>query len=517
MPRYIAYCRKSRDEADKQVLSIEAQVAEITDFAKREHLEIVEWVTEMKTAKIPGREQFEYVIKQIERGVANGIVAWHADRLARNSIDGGRIIYLLDTGKLVDLKFPTLWFDNTPQGKFMLNIAFGQSKYYVDNLSENVARGMRQKIRNGVWPSQAPTGYTNNPKTRGIDLDPITSRLVHKVYKMFASGGYTYTDIARFLAKHGIVRKDGRPVVLTKIKHILSNKFYIGLLEYKGEYHDGTQELFMPKELFQSVQHIIKEREHSCKKSHRLPYTGLVRCKSCNGAITAEQHHKYYRTTGNHATYTYYRCTRKIRPCSEPEITGNDMESQLREVVASVAIPERFGDIWNRELAKDEQSEKLLTTTRIQNIEVELNQLDQKQNTLLDSYLDGIVDKDSYQSKKSQLYDHKLKLNDDLEIIRTNGSEWIEPMRELIMCALQAHKIAREKNNSEELSFFAKRIGLNFFLSKRRLTCELKRGYTALQAGRGAWRADLQNWPECKIVAFFADVRTSLWPRPGET
>ena len=150
MPRYIAYCRKSRDEADKQVLSIEAQVAEITDFAKREHLEIVEWVTEMKTAKSPGREKFGYVIKQIEKGVVNGIVAWHADRLARNSIDGGRIIYLLDTGKLVDLKFPTLWFDNTPQGKFMLNIAFGQSKYYVDNLSENVARGMRQKIRNGV-------------------------------------------------------------------------------------------------------------------------------------------------------------------------------------------------------------------------------------------------------------------------------------------------------------------------------------------------------------------------------
>ena len=309
--------------------------------------------------------------------MANGIVAWHAERLARNSIDGGRIIYLLDTGKLLDLKFPTLWFDNTPQGKFMLSIAFGQSKYYVDNLSENVARGMRQKIRNGVWPSLAPTGYTNNPKTRGIDIDPITSRLVHKSYEMFATGGYTYADIARFLAKHGIVRKNNRPVVLTKIKHILSNKFYIGLLEYKGEYHDGTQELFMPKELFQSVQRIIKERDHTCKKSHRLPYTGLVRCASCGGAITAEQHHKYYKTTGNHATYTYYRCTRKIRPCREPEITGSDMESQLRRVVASVAIPERFGTIWNRELAKDEQSEKVLATTRVQNIEVDLAQIDQ--------------------------------------------------------------------------------------------------------------------------------------------
>ncbi len=88
MPRYIAYCRKSQDEADRQVLSIEAQIVEITEFAKREHLEIVEFVTEARTAKSPGREKFNQVIKQIVRGQVDGIIAWHADRLARNSIDG---------------------------------------------------------------------------------------------------------------------------------------------------------------------------------------------------------------------------------------------------------------------------------------------------------------------------------------------------------------------------------------------------------------------------------------------
>ena len=146
MTKYIAYCRKSRDEADKQVLSIEAQIAELKEVAKREHLEIVEFIEEAKTAKVPGREKFAELIRKIEKGYANGILAWHPDRLARNSMDGGKIIYLLDTGKLIDLKFPTFWFDNTPQGKFMLSIAFGQSKYYVDNLSENVKRGLRQKL-----------------------------------------------------------------------------------------------------------------------------------------------------------------------------------------------------------------------------------------------------------------------------------------------------------------------------------------------------------------------------------
>jgi len=161
MIKYFAYCRKSTDEADRQILSIDGQIAELKEFAKRENLEVVDFFTEAKTAKKPGREKFEQMLKLIEKGEANGILSWHADRLARNSVDGGKIIYLLDTGKLQSLKFPTLWFENTPQGKFMLSIAFGQSKYYIDNLSENVKRGIRQKLRNGVYPSKAPIGYLN--------------------------------------------------------------------------------------------------------------------------------------------------------------------------------------------------------------------------------------------------------------------------------------------------------------------------------------------------------------------
>src|SRR3990167_2327907 len=127
------YARKSTDEPERQVLSIEAQMFELREFAKKEGLNIV-------------RE----LVASIEKNEAEGILAWHPDRLARNSIDGGRIIYLVDTGKITTLKFPTFWFDPTPQGKFMLSIAFGQSKYYVDNLSENIKRGIRQKLRNGI-------------------------------------------------------------------------------------------------------------------------------------------------------------------------------------------------------------------------------------------------------------------------------------------------------------------------------------------------------------------------------
>lgn len=135
MVNYFLYCRKSTNVKDKQVLSIEAQLSELRDFAKREGLAIIETFIEKQSAKIPGRPIFNKMIELIEKGRAQGIIAWHPDRLARNSVDGGKIIYLVDTGTIAALRFPTFWFEPTPQGKFMLNISFGQSKYYIDSLS----------------------------------------------------------------------------------------------------------------------------------------------------------------------------------------------------------------------------------------------------------------------------------------------------------------------------------------------------------------------------------------------
>ena len=131
--RYFLYARKSTDEEDRQILSIEAQVTEVKEYAIKENLQIVQEFIESKSAKVPGRPIFNEMMSLLQKSKADAILAWHPDRLARNSLDGGKIIYLVDKDVIKDLRFPTYRFDNTAQGKFMLSIAFGQSKYYVDN------------------------------------------------------------------------------------------------------------------------------------------------------------------------------------------------------------------------------------------------------------------------------------------------------------------------------------------------------------------------------------------------
>ena len=272
--------------------------------------------------------------------------------------DGGKIIYLLDTGKLLDLKFPSFWFESTPQGKFMLSIAFGQSKYYVDNLSENVKRGNRQKLRNGVWPSKAPYGYINNPKTRGIDIDEEKSKVVKKSFQLFADDKTSFTAISQFIFKFGIKREGEKPVKVGQVKNMLSNRFYLGILKYAGEYYQGTHKTFISKQLFDEVQKQVEKIERPRQKGHNFAFAGLATCGECGAAITAEQHVKKYKN-GTSQTFIYYRCTKKLKPCTQKYISEPDTEIQLRKIVRDCGLHQEWEPYFEKWTTEAEEKDKL--------------------------------------------------------------------------------------------------------------------------------------------------------------
>ena len=492
--RYIAYCRKSTDEKDKQVLSIDQQIAELREFAQKANIQISEFIIEAKTAKIPGRPKFQEMIEKLERGEADGILSWHPDRLARNSMDGGKIIYLLDTGKLKDLKFVSFWFENSPQGKFVLNIAFGQSKYYVDNLSENVKRGLRHKIRLGIWPVQAPLGYVNDKETRSIKVDIEKSAIVKKSFEIFSQGDVSFTSISKFLFTGGIRKSSNKIISPDRVKKMLSNPFYLGVMNFKGEKHLGKHETFISKELFEEVQKQIErfEKPRSGEKE-RLPYMGLLRCGGCSGVITGERQHRHYKHTDREITHLYYRCTRKHGKCIEPYITQDNLDQKLRDLVWDVAIPTSWQETWLKLLERDKQKEQMNREENIKQIQLDLQSVERKLNTLLDTYLDGILDENSYKSKKNELFDLRLELEDRLQKLN-NGISPLECKEKFIKSAFLAQKIASEKNNHKELALFVRDACSNVFLVNRHLLPTYKKGFdTVFSLGGKTRLATLGN------------------------
>ena len=482
--KYILYARKSTEEDDRQVLSIEAQLVELQEYAAKEKLEIVASFQEAKTAKEPGRIKFAEMLAILESGKADGIISWHPDRLARNSVDGGKIIHFVDRGLIRSLKFPTFWFEPTPQGLFMLNIAFGQSKYFVDNLRENVKRGLRQKIRNGVWPGWAPVGYSNNPKTRGIDVDTDKSPKVKKIFEMYATGEYPLNFLANWCEKKKLLTNAGNKISLSNVQHILQNPFYVGLMRYKGEIFEGTHEPLISKKLFDRCQEVMAKRgKVRPGRKHYFAFLGLMKCASCGCSITAQY------AKGNGGIYTYYRCTKKRGACQEKYLGENQLIAQIKNFLQKVSLSSQ--DTTKVLAALDSEQDKAREDAQgeVGVLKEQLAQIEAKLQKLLDIYLADALSTEEYAAKKQSLLSRKLVLSEKIIDFETKGLSWLEPAREFIKSLNQAAKLI-DKNNLSELPTFLKNIGSNHILRNREFVFTPKIEYQ-LAAERG--EANLQT------------------------
>lgn len=467
--KFYIYARKSTDVEDKQVLSIEAQLVELREFAKREGLYIAAEYIEKKSAKTTGRPVFGKLLAEIEKNGGN-ILAWHPDRLARNSVDGGQVVYLLDTGKIGTLKFPSFWFENTSQGKFMLSIAFGQSKYYVDNLSENTKRGLRQKVRLGLYPSHAPIGYINDVRSKTVIVNKRLAPVVLAAFELYAQGNQTLESVAIFMKSKGITTKSGKQLTKDQIKRILTNPFYYGHFRYCGEVYEGKHKAIIEKRLFDRAQAVIAKRCHP-QKGATAPqvFCGLLTCGACNMAITAEKKIKHQKNGSTHE-YIYYRCTRKHKSivCKEPPITEPELAEQLSDILQGYALPESWATTLSKMLDEDEHKAEQSASVSVANARNRLANLQSKLQRLLDGYLDQDIDQQTYRTRQGELMSEKKLLEEQIGKLTLAAGSWVEPMRLWLKQAVSLCEIAKSGDFVAIKDAFAKIDGLNLFLNSKK-------------------------------------------------
>ena len=468
--KFFLYARKSTDVEDKQVLSIEAQITELRAFAKQNNLNVVDTFIEKQSAKIPGRPIFGEMIKRIEKSEADGILAWHPDRLARNSVDGGQIIYLVDCGRIAALKFPQFWFEPTPQGKFMLNIAFGQSKYYVDSLSENTKRGLRQKVRRGEYPSVAPIGYINDIRNKSIVVDRKKAKVIKAMFEYYATGNARLEDVSDFLAQRGIFSRGGKRIHKTRATFILSNPFYAGLFKYGGELHEGKYEPIIAKKIFDKVQEVLKQRgrPHHKVKYEPQPYCGLLKCGSCGMSITGEYRVKKQKN-GNVHDYIYYHCTKKNKSvkCPEPCIRQESLDEQISSLLQKFSLRADWAEKLLEMAETDKDKSAQSVSAFVLESQNQIRAINQKLQRLLDGYLEQDIEREIYREQKTKLLMEKKSLDEKMARIEQKQNDWLEPMKEWIKVASNLVKIARDSNLSEKKVAAKKIFGSNLRLAAR--------------------------------------------------
>jgi site-specific DNA recombinase len=472
--KYFVYCRKSSESEDRQVLSIESQRAELERaFKARPEIEIVATIEESMSAKAPGRPAFSAMIRRIEKGEAEGIVAWHPDRLARNSVDGGQIIHLLDRNILKDMKFANYSFESTSQGKFMLSIIFGYSKYYVDNLSENVKRGNRTKIEHGWWPNRAPLGYRNDRDTQTISTDPTLFPLLRRMWELVLTGGYSVPRIAEIANTEWGFRTPqrkrigGNPIAVSTVYKMFYNCFYAGIIEWNGKRYPGKHQPMVSLEELDLAQNIIRRPGRPQPQKHLFAYTGLIRCGSCGLGVTAENKVNRH---GHH--YTYYHCTKRGKPrCNERSVEVEDLENQIAAQIECVRSPDSVHEWALAELAKQRDQKRGSYAADIASLENALSTTRRNSATLTDLRVRELIDDTEFVQRRKELEHESAKLREVIASRTDHPDHWFEPARAALSFSNRAADWFRE-GNVEQKRLILISLGSNLSLKGQMLSIE---------------------------------------------
>ncbi|MEL7665905.1 MAG: recombinase family protein [Candidatus Shapirobacteria bacterium] len=324
--RYCLYARKSSEGDERQAMSIDSQIKEMSDMAARLGIHIKEIRRESHSAKISGkRPVFIQMIEDIRNNIFDGILTWAPDRLSRNAGDLGLLVDLMDQNKLVKIQTYSQSFTNNPNEKFLLMILCSQAKLENDQKGLNVKRGIKTKCEMGWRPAMAPIGYYNRAFNGIKDavIDPNRGELVKKMFLLVAEESYSGQDLWEWCQQSGLTNKSGKRITLSQIYLMLRNPYYYGEFEYpanSGKWYKGKHQPLISKEIFDQVQKKLVFYPRSKWGEKNFIYKGLFKCASCGASIVGEDKLKKL-TNGQTNYHVYYHCSRQVDyKCEEPYI-----------------------------------------------------------------------------------------------------------------------------------------------------------------------------------------------------
>jgi site-specific DNA recombinase len=495
------YLRRSQDREDRQQLSIEKQDTQVKQVIARNNLSPIYLPPEERSAKFPGRPIFNDMMDRIENGEVRYIAVWMLSRLSRNPVDGGRVIWALDTGKLLAIYTPTRVYHNTPDDKMVLAIELALAKKNNDDLSVQVKEGFEAKRTHGQYPGPAPLGYLNaiiRPGERNIVPDTESAAKVIECFEMAATGLWTLDEVWKHSIDIGLKSRKGKPISKQTLNDTLQRRLYTGVFKYGGdEWHQGSYEPLISVELFDKVQLAMgwvkkpSEKNPSTTRGRYYPYKGLFLCGSCKFNITAYTKPKTL-ASGVATEYSFYTCTKKSKKvdCKEPQIASVELEQDIKVSLTDYELTERDANeckAWIQELfdshIKKQNQYKPLWLIDQQKARTALDVLDEKLE-------EGTITDERYKARAAK---HEETLARTKRLINGTSSDaqaWLELSNEVFSRVVNMGDVFNDANDEERRELM-KYIGSNWYLSNKKVALTPRKPLDALykNSRNTEWRA----------------------------
>lgn len=392
--------------------SISSQEKLLVEYAEKKGIKVVKIfsISESANAKSQ-RKIFNEIMQFVKRRKIKNIIFEKTDRCTRNFKDMVMLDYWMELdedNKLHLVKDSLIMHRNSrSQEKLNWGLRVLFTKNYVDNLSEEVKKGQKEKIAQGWLPTCSPLGYTmalrDNRKIHVIDDEK--SPYMKKAFKLYALGDYSLQTLCDLLYNEGLRSRKGCKVSKSLLAKNLSNPFYCGKLVWNGEIYPGKQEPLISEELFDKVQEILKGKTKVKLFRHVYLFKGLCTCKECGGLITWEKQKGHLYGRCNH----YNQCTQKIY-YKEPEL-----EQKVFRALDKLQIKNTKLQSWITKALKESHKDQIVYREKTkEDLMAEIKRLVRRMDRLYDDKLDELIDEDFYRRKYKNLKEEKENIEKSL-------------------------------------------------------------------------------------------------------
>ena len=171
-----------------------------------------------------------------------------------------------------------------------------------------------------------PTGTAGDPDIRSVEIDPDRAPLVTLAFDLYASGDWSLHRLAEHLEALGLTsrptaKRGPMPLRMTSIQKLLTNVYYVGIVEYGGRRVVGRHDQLIDRDTFDRVQAQLAARavagDRPSKHEHYL--RGSLYCADCGGRLL------YTVNNGNGGAYEYFSCINRSsrNPAATCELLSN--------------------------------------------------------------------------------------------------------------------------------------------------------------------------------------------------
>lgn len=467
MKKMYGYIRVSTAKQGEGV-SLTEQKYSIENYAVKHNLEIVEWFEEKETAAKKGRPIFSSMLKLLKARKADGMIIHKIDRSARNLRDWADLGELIDSG--VEVHFAHEAIDLAGRGgRLSADIQAVIAADYIRNLREETKKGLYGRLKQGIYPFRAPVGYQDTGAGNPKAIDPIMGPLVKKTFELYSTGRYGFRELLDKMHKAGLRNRNGRKIVRNGLSTILHNQFYIGVINIKasGQVFEGKHKPLISKSLFDKVQLIAKQKTIKSVRKHNFQFRKSITCALCGYSMIGEKQ----------KGIIYYRC--QTKGCPTKCIREDRIESCISDLFRSIRLkPEELTEILDR-ITDMTQRFREKRNKEVKEFELHCDQLQTRISRLTDKFIDDLIDKETFNSKKEKLLSELAECKEKLSLISGDPED---NSQRLIKFLEQLQSLYFSYNNGilEEKRDILSRVTSNLYISGKTLEISLNSPYAEL-------------------------------------